>query len=389
MGTPLERGFAVREFEQRTARLQTLMQQQQVDAVFLTTEPNVRYFTGFHTQFWHSPTRPWFVIIPLAGKPIAVVPEIGASGMAETWVDDVRTWASPCPEDDGISLVAEVLNSLPSTYGRVGATLGIESHLRMPAANFAQLQQIVSKAFTDISLMIHTVRQIKSATEIAKTEEICRITNLAFDRVPQYARVGMTEREICKQLCIDMLQAGADQCPYLIAGSGPDGYDSIIMGPTDRRIEEGDVLIIDTGAVFDGYFSDFDRNWAFGRASDNTKAAYRAVYDATTKGFEVAKPGNTTSDIYNAMWQVLEANGALGNDVGRLGHGLGIELTERPSNTASDNTVLQPGMIMTLEPGMVYQPGKSMVHEENIVITQDGARWLSRRAAPELIIIPS
>ncbi|EHK2889815.1 M24 family metallopeptidase, partial [Vibrio parahaemolyticus] len=63
------------------------------------------------------------------------------------------------------------------------------------------------------------------------------------------------------------------------------------------------------------------------------------------------------------------------------------ELTERPSNTATDNTVLKPGMVMTLEPGMVYAPGKSMVHEENIVITEDGAEWLSERAEPELIII--
>ncbi|WP_133153725.1 M24 family metallopeptidase, partial [Vibrio tasmaniensis] len=173
----------------------------------------------------------------------------------------------------------------------------------------------------------------------------------------------------------------------IIAGSGPDGYDSIIMGPTDRIIEPGDVLIIDTGAVRDGYFSDFDRNWAFGHASEQTKAAYRATYEATTKGFEAAKPGATTTDIYNAMWGVLEANGALGNDVGRLGHGLGMELTERPSNTATDNTVLKPGMVMTLEPGMVYAPGKSMVHEENIVITEDGAEWLSKRAEPELIII--
>ncbi|EIF01398.1 M24 family metallopeptidase, partial [Vibrio tubiashii] len=91
-----------------------------------------------------------------------------------------------------------------------------------------------------------------------------RITNVGFKKVPQYAKAGMTEREICKQFRIDMLLEGADECPYIIAGSGPDGYDSIIMGPTDRIIEPGDVLIIDTGAVRDGYFSDFDRNWAFG-----------------------------------------------------------------------------------------------------------------------------
>ncbi|VUT03208.1 M24 family metallopeptidase [Klebsiella spallanzanii] len=383
----LIRGFTQSEFENRTERAQRMMRECQLDAIFLTTEPNVRYFTGFLTQFWHSPTRPWFLIIPASGKPIAVIPEIGASGMAETWIDNIITWPSPRPADDGISLVASALNSLPCKYGRVGATLGIESHLRMPYNNFNQLVKTVKKEFVDISLQIHELRQIKSSAEIEKTREICRITNHGFSKVAEYARVGMSEREICKQFRIDMLLEGADECPYIIAGSGPDGYDSIIMGPTDRIIQEGDVLIIDTGAKRDGYFSDFDRNWAFGSASEMTKSAYRACYEATTKGFEAAKPGNTTSDIYNAMWNVLEANGALGNDVGRIGHGLGMELTERPSNTATDNTLLKPGMVMTLEPGMVYAPGKSMVHEENIVITENGAEWLSTRATPELIII--
>ncbi|KXF81054.1 M24 family metallopeptidase [Enterovibrio coralii] len=383
----LARGFEVAEFEQRTARAQQMMREMKLDAMILTTEPNVRYFTGFFTQFWHSPTRPWFVVIPAEGKPTAIIPEIGASGMAGTWVDNIITWPSPRPEDDGISLVASYLNSLPSRFGRVGATLGIESHLRMPVNNYLKLTTMVSKEFVDVSLQMHEIRQVKSAAEIAKVKEICRITNVGFAKVPEYAKAGMTEREICKQFRIDMLLEGADECPYIIAGSGPDGYDSIIMGPTDRVIEDGDVLIIDTGAKRDGYFSDFDRNWAFGSASEQTKAAYRAVYEATTAGFEAARPGATTSDIYNAMWKVLEANGALGNDVGRLGHGLGMELTERPSNTATDNTLLKPGMVMTLEPGMVYAPGKSMVHEENIVITENGAEWLSERAEPELIII--
>jgi Xaa-Pro dipeptidase len=381
------RGFTQDEFERRTARAQEVMHDKKLDAMFFTTEPNIRYFTGFHTQFWKSPTRPWFVVIPAKGKPIAIIPAIGASGMHETWIDNIITWPSPRPEDDGISLVADTLNSLPSRFGRVGATLGIESHLRMPVSNYLALVDNVSKDFVDISLSIHDLRQIKSQAEIEKTREICRITNVGFAKVPQYAVTGMSERDICKQLRIDMLTEGADECPYIIAGSGLDGYDSIIMGPTDRNLETGDVLIIDTGAVRDGYFSDFDRNWAFGGASEQTKAAYRATYEATTKGFEAARPGATTSDLYNAMWNVLKTNGAVGNDVGRLGHGLGIELTERPSNTATDNTPLLPGMVMTLEPGMIYGSGKSMVHEENIVITESGAEWLSERAAPELFII--
>jgi len=87
------------------------------------------------------------------------------------------------------------------------------------------------------------------------------------------------------------------------------------------------------------------------------------------------------------MWAVLEKGGAIGNSVGRMGHGLGMELTEWPSVTPDDNTLLEPGMILTLEPGMTFAPGKQMVHEENIVITEEGARMLSSRASSEMPII--
>ena len=87
------------------------------------------------------------------------------------------------------------------------------------------------------------------------------------------------------------------------------------------------------------------------------------------------------------MWQVLADGGAAGHTVGRLGHGIGMQLTEWPSHTQTDHTVLQPGMVLTLEPGLQIAPGKMMVHEENIVIRETGAELLTRRAPAELPII--
>jgi Xaa-Pro dipeptidase len=147
------------------------------------------------------------------------------------------------------------------------------------------------------------------------------------------------------------------------------------------------VLILDTGCVYDGYFSDFDRNFAIGAADDAARRAYDTVYRATEAGLAAARPGATSADLFGAMQTVLEAGGALGNAVGRLGHGLGSELTEPPSHAAFDDTVLSPGMVITLEPGMEFAPGRNMVHEENLVIRDDGAELLSRRAAAELPVI--
>ena len=99
------------------------------------------------------------------------------------------------------------------------------------------------------------------------------------------------------------------------------------------------------------------------------------------------RPGVTTTDLWQAMATVLEAGGSTGNSVGRLGHGLGIQLTEWPSNTGSDDTVIHEGMVLTLEPGMNWAPGHMMLHEENVVVRADGPEMLSRRAPRELPII--
>lgn len=386
-----QRQFLLTEFEQRLARAQTMMRALKLDAVLLTTETNVRYFSGYFTQFWQSPTRPWFLILPLTGKPIAVIPTIGVVGMSNTWVEDIRAWPSPFPEDDGVSLLSQTLADLPKRFGRLGMTLGRETHLRMPQQQVQSLYASNHFDLVDVSREVLHLRSLKSAAEINRVAHICGVTSNAFAELPNFARIGMTEREVVAAFRMELLRQGADHSPFIVSSSGPDGYDDIIMGPTDRLIESGDVLIIDTGTVWQGYFCDFDRNWCFGDCSDETKSAYRTVYQATNAGFEAAKPGNTTSDLYRAMWPIMHAGGALGNDVGRLGHGLGSDLTEWPSNTATDDTVLEVGMIMTLEPGMSYlnKSGqvKQMVHEENIVITEEGAQWLSIRAAAELPLL--
>lgn len=379
------RGFTLREFEQRTARAQRLMADLRVDALFLSTEPEVRYFSGFHSQFWESPTRPWFLVVPPEGSPIAVIPEIGIAGMQATWVDDIRTWPAPQPDDDGMTLLSQLFAEIPKRHGRIGTPMGHESHLRMPMADFLKLQN--AHEFVDAAPLIRTLRDIKSAEEIAKIHYICQLASDTFEALPESLKAGETERQNCRRMTVDLLQRGADSVPYLIAGSGPGGYESIIMGPTERVIETGDILIIDTGATYDGYFCDFDRNYAFGGPCNAAKRAYDIVYQATDAGFQAARPGATTTDLWAAMAAVLQAGGSMGNDVGRMGHFLGMQLTEGPSITPVDKTTLEAGMVLTLEPGMTMATGKQMVHEENIVITNDGAQYLSRRAPEEMPVI--
>ena len=383
-----QRGFPVAEFEARTERAQRMMREYEYDALLLTTEAQLRYFTGFLTQFWQSPTRPWFLVLPASGKPIAVIPTIGLAGMRETWIEDIRGWPSPRPHDDGISLLTKTIRELPRHFGCLGLTLGRESLLRMPMLDFRHLRAgLPNLDMVDCAELMLRLCSIKSAAEIDKIRHVCEIASDSFAALPGFAATGLSEREILREMRIDLLRRGADHTPYIVCATGPDGYGDIIMGPRDRNLEAGDILIIDTGTVFDGYFCDFDRNFAFGRASDTARRVYETVYRSTDAGLAAARPGATTTEVWRAMWSVLEAGGAKSNDVGRMGHGLGAQLTEWPSLTSSDHTVLETGMVITLEPGMDYGEGKLMVHEENIVITESGAELLSRRAAEQLPIV--
>ena len=129
-------------------------------------------------------------------------------------------------------------------------------------------------------------------------------------------------------------------------------------------------MVIDTGVRFGGYFCDFDRNVSVGEPSDEAKQMHRLLHRATEAGIGAAKPGNTAEDLFLAQAKVLEEEGGVKqNALGRCGHGLGKSLTEWPSNKIGDNTVLKPGMVMTIEPAAIYGEGMLMVHEENLAIT--------------------
>ncbi|ASJ74314.1 aminopeptidase P family N-terminal domain-containing protein [Granulosicoccus antarcticus] len=106
------RGFDLSEYETRVRKAQKLMVEADLSALLIMSEADLRYFSGFHTQYWQSPTRPWFLIVPVEGKPIAIIPEIGAALMRQSWIDDIRTWAAPAPDDDGISLLHDALAAL-------------------------------------------------------------------------------------------------------------------------------------------------------------------------------------------------------------------------------------------------------------------------------------
>lgn len=378
--TEPERGFPRAEFVDRTAGAQTAMARQGLAALFLTTPQDIQYITGFLTRFWESPTRPWYVIVPASGDPVAVIPGIGAHLMGQGWVTDIRTWAAPDYDDDGIGLLAETIAELVPPSGAIGVPSAMESHLRMPLADWERLKALAApRVFRDDALILRHLRMVKSPREIDRIRAACAIADRAFARVPEIAREGVPLSQVFRHFQMLCLDEGADWVSYLAGASARGGYGDVISPASDRPLAAGDVLMLDTGLVRDGYFCDFDRNFAIGHAAPETRAAHTRLLDATSAAFSATRPGATAADLFHAMAPVLGLDGAGGG--GRLGHGLGLNLTEWPSLIPDDHTVLEPGMVLTLEPGIETGPGRMLVHEENIVVTETGADWLSTPAA--------
>ena len=381
------RGFPIREYRRRVEQAQAAMALADLDALLLTTEPEVRYFTGFLTRFWESPTRPWFLIVPAAGDPIAVIPSIGKALMARTWIRDIRTWRSPDLEDDGVSLLAAALRETVGTSGWVGLPMGHESQLRMPLADYRGLsERLAPIRLGDDGGIIRDLRMVKSDAEIEKIEAACAIASRAFARLPEIAGEGRALDEVFRRFQMLCLDEGADWVPYLAGGAAPGGYDDMISPATARSLAAGDVLMLDTGLVRDGYFCDFDRNFAIGRRDPDTERGYARLIEAVEAAMAIARPGTRAAELFHTMDEIV-TGGEGGSDAGRLGHGLGMQLTEWPSLIPSDHTVLREGMVLTLEPGIDVAAGRMLVHEENIVITAEGASFLSSPAPKQMPVL--
>lgn len=172
--------------------------------------------------------------------------------------------------------------------------------------------------------------------------------------------------------------------------SGPGGYDDIIGAPTNRKLQPGDMIVIDMGSTIDGYWCDFNRNFYVGTELPQEMVNLQAsLYRAVEAGIAMSRPGKTTADVFNAMLEQLPDSGSC-SSVGRFGHAVGLAITEWPSllhGDANQTVTLEEGMIFALEPSAGLGDGRLLVHEENVVVRKDGGELLSVRGPLELPLI--
>ena len=204
-----------------------------------------------------------------------MIPTIGVPLMRDCYVDDIRSWASPAASDDGISQLISTIRSVMED-GTLGVPMGRETALRVPLADILRIIAALDDIeLADVTPEIQHIRMVKSPAEIAKLTHVCGIVSDVFATIPDWAHAGLPLSDLFRQFKIRALEAGVDDVSYLVGSAGPGGYYDIIAPPNDRRLATGDVFMLDTGSVWDGYFSDFDRNFAIGHASDGAYAGIK------------------------------------------------------------------------------------------------------------------
>ena len=385
----------IAERDLRLDRLWARMHEHGFAALVLTSEPNFRYVTNFRSATWITTTRPRYAILPLDRVPIAVVPASNAIATRSSgWIDDIRLWPAPRPEDEGISLVLEALRKPLEQGGKIGLELGSGSRLGFPGSDFLRvLQAIGQDRAADATPIMHEVRSIKSPSEIARHQAAAEAASVALSGLAPIGARSRTDRQLHRALQAALIDSGLDRIPYLVCAAGSRGYVATNLEPDDRAFRPGDVVYVDVGGTVDGYYCDFNRHVAFAAIDDETRSAYSNVHMALDAGIAAAKPGRPIGDIWTAMARVLDSHGGNATGIGRLGHAIGLSLTEWPSIVRDADTTLVPGMVLAVEPGLAYRPASGqdhprlMVQEENIVITADGAQLLSRRGPAEIPIV--
>lgn len=234
--------------------------------------------------------------------------------------------------------------------------------------------------------IIDSFRAVKNEAEIENICKAQRIAEAAFDHILGFIKVGVTEKEVALELDHYMLSHGADSLSFeTIAISGantskPHGV------PTDKKIEHGDFVTMDYGAVVNGYHSDMTRTVAVGAASDEQKKIYKIVFEAQLAVLRVLKNGVKCSDADKAARDVITEAGYGEYFRHSAGHGVGIEIHEKPFISPKSTATLRSGNVVTDEPG-IYIPGKFGVRIEDMaLITENGCKNLTK-APKELIII--
>jgi Xaa-Pro dipeptidase len=352
-------------YRNRQNQLGLAMRASNIDVMALNAGPSFTYLTGLH---FHLSERPVVGLFTPDLDPVIILPEFEAGKLSDlpyqvesfTYGEDPDTWQSTFRE--GVQ-----------SAGLSGKRVGVEPRrLRVLELRFLEKAAEGIK-FVSGENSLSEMRMLKDEAEQANMQKAVNIAQNALESMLSKIKPGITERELASELVVRLLREGSEsKLPFSpIVASGPNSANPHAF-PSERRIERGDLLIIDWGANIGGYFSDLTRTFAIGEPQDEIIRIAGIVFEANEAASDKASPGIPAQDVDRAARKVIEDAGYGEFFTHRTGHGLGMESHEHPYIREGNLLPLTPGMTFTIEPG-IYIPGKGGVRiEDYVLITDDG-----------------
>lgn len=349
--------------------LQKVMLDADLGAVALVPGPNLLHVTGAPN---HASERLLLYVQRADGARVAVVPELEV-GTYRSGGDDtqVEAWNDASGVKGALERAAERLDL-------DGVRVGVE-HLRMRVFE----QNALANAWPYVEIVpahedIGQVRLHKTPDEIDAIRDAVSLAENALESVLERVKVGMTEAQIARMLEGALRDAGSGPPPFgCIVAAGANTANPHAPLRDNVPLKRGDALLFDWGASVRGYPSDLTRTVFVGDPSPEAVVLYQAVEAANTAGRAAIAPGVSAGEVDRITRQVLVDAGFESLVLHRTGHGLGREIHEPPYLVQGNDQVLEPGMVMTVEPGL-YQPGVLGVRiEDDVVVTESGAASLS------------
>ena len=352
----------------RIERLAAALRQGGMDALAVVPGANLRYLAGLDM---HMNERLTVAFFPAEGQPAMVLPALEQPRAQAQARFPIRFY--PWTDSEGPQgALQRAVDDLGLDGRRLGAEYTAMRLIELRGIEQAAPEVVVGDA-TDI---LASLRMAKDADELGSMRKAVAIVEEALRTAIGQIRAGMTERELADIWEGAMRAAGSGPSFTTIIASGPNAANPHHSN-TDRVFQPGDLIIMDGGALYEGYASDITRTIALGEPSAEARRIYELVQAANAAGRAAARPGASGDTVDRAARAVIEAGGYGPQFVHRTGHGLGLEVHEPPYMVAGNTAPLAPGMTFTVEPG-IYVSGLCGVRiEDNVVITADGAESLT------------
>jgi Xaa-Pro dipeptidase len=352
----------------RYSEYRRLARQLDVDAVAIVPGSNFARMTG---RSFGTNERPLVIVIPQEGLPAAVVPNLELRSFdLLNFEGEVFDWR----DQDGYQHAFDAFaRHMPLS------SLAVEGQVMRVFVHHA-----LAKAYGDLRIIdgeteISGLRIIKTADDVERIVAAIRLSELALEDLLQQVRIGMTEKQIEGLLVQALFRHGAEALAFTpIVAAAANSARPHASARSDYAVQAGDALLLDFGARRGGFVSDITRTVFVGHATDEARDVYDTVLRANLKGHEVTRAGVTAHQIDDAVIGVLEASPYANRIRTKTGHGMGREVHEQPYIMRGNQQVMQAGMVFTNEPGL-YEIGNFGVRiEDDILVTEDGCRSLTR-----------